>query len=178
MLQRLTDLAVVGFVAVLCRCLPDFLHYGSGNVIVPDRGTFRCWDSCEQAEPIEHCEHFELAGFMLDTILEPLASDGRPLNLSAKVRSYAASCADEYDNTGYRSECEIMRCHYMGTALARVCDRTGVTLMPPCRSVCQAYIDRLSLPHSLPLYNSTSSANTPANFSDCDSILPVNTCLP
>jgi hypothetical protein len=157
------------------RCLPDFLHYGSGNVVVPDPATFRCWDSCATAEPIERCEHLTDAGFLLDTIQEPPANGGRPLNLSAKVESYAATCADDYDDTGYRSECEVMRCHYMGTALAQVCDQTGITVKPPCRSVCQEYINRLSLPHHLPLYNSTSSANTPADFTDCDSILPVGT---
>jgi hypothetical protein len=33
-------------------CLPDYLHYGSGKVVVPDPGLFRCWDSCQQALPI------------------------------------------------------------------------------------------------------------------------------
>lgn len=173
LVQFLSDFLVLSSDACRSRCLPDFLHYGSGNVVVPDPATFRCWDSCAPAEPIERCEHLLDAGFLLDTILEPPSSGFRPLNLSAKVESYAATCADDYDNSGYRSECEMMRCHYMGTALAQVCDQTEITLKPPCRSVCQAYIDRLNVPHSLPLHNSTSSANTPADFSDCDSILPV-----
>ena len=161
------------------RCLPDFLHYGSGNVVVPNPATFRCWDSCEPAEPIERCEFLQDAGFLLDTLNEPVTSGGRPLNLSAKIRSYAASCADDYDYSGYKSECEIMRCHYMGTALAQVCDKTNVTLKAPCRSVCEAYIEQLSLPHSLPLHNWTLAADKPpANFSDCESIRPVSIRLP
>lgn len=160
---------------MLFRCLPDYLHYGSGGVVVPDPGAFRCWDSCERAEPIKRCEHLQAAGFQVDTLSEPLSSGGKPRNTSAKIRAYAASCATDFDSTGYRSECEVMRCHYMGTALAQVCDKTGITLKPPCRSVCEAYIGQLSLPHFLPLYNSTSSDNTPADFTDCESLRPVST---
>lgn len=83
-------------------------------MIVPDPGIFRCWDSCTtQAQPIGRCPHFS-EGFMLDTLDEPVTSNGVPYNLSSKVSVYADSCANDFDNIGYKAECELMRCHYMG----------------------------------------------------------------
>ena len=152
-------------------CMPDGLTLASGREVPVDKGLFRCWDSCWPAEPIPLCPSFD-GLLQLDTVDEPLSSAGRPLNLSAQIGLYAASCQEDFGENGFGPECTLMRCHYMGIALAKVCDDGAVR--PPCRSVCVEYGRRVAAGHSLPqglTSNLTSSRGLAANYSDCESLV-------
>ena len=132
------------------QCTPDRLQFGDGSV-TENIADFRCWDSCRLASGMDECSHIEQRTdycrygdpcFFVDTLDDTVKTeeDARAKldNASGTINEYAAGCSAAYVGVGYVEECRWMRCHGMGMALGSAC---GNAVPPPCRSVCQGYVD-------------------------------------